>query len=461
MSPLLGLLVAASVSGDAALRHASALAALGPHPWGSPRNQAAAAYVAAQLRDAGLSAVELQPFERHGVQGANVIATLPAPGEEFVVIGAHHDTVAQAPGAYDDGGGVGVLIELARVLARDARRPRTLVFASFDGEESSAAGKGSTAGSRAYLERLGPRARSMVAAFAIDMSGWRGGRPVLHPIAYDDPRIAGRSVIAPAWLVRAALRGAREAGAPYAVGDPWLSWLYQPAVRTFRVRLYADDLSFLQAGHPSVFTSDSSFTAFYPDYHKATDTADKLDAGALARVGAGALGAVRALEVAPRGPAAEPHWFAAFGHVVSWPWLLGAGALALLPGLWRASRGSSLMLGVRVTGALLTAVLLWRQPVPALWVLLLPLVVLPWRRTRWTSLLALAPFLALLALGGAAWQRGMVDGFRLAPWEVGLGLAALVLAFLGLGGGGAWRRAGRGDPKPKGRGRGRGRNRPL
>ena len=459
MSPLLGLLVAASISGDAALRHASALAALGPHPWGSPRNQAAAAYVAAQFRDAGLSAVELQPFERQGVQGANVIATLPAPGEEFVVIGAHHDTVAEAPGAYDDGGGVGVLIELARVLAKQARRPRTLVFASFDGEESSATGKGSTAGSRAYVERLGPRARSLVAAFAIDMSGWRGGRPVLHPIAYDDPRVAGRSVIAPAWLVRAALRGASEAGAPYAVGDPWLSWLYQPAVRTFRVRLYADDLSFLQAGHPSVFTSDSSFTAFYPDYHKATDTADKLDARALERVGAGALGAVRALEAVPRGPAVEPHWFAAFGYVVSWQWLLVTGALALLPGLWRASHGSPLLLGVRLAQALLTAVLLFRHPVPALWVLLLPLLVLPLRRTLATSLVSLLPFLALIALGGAAWQRGMVNGFQLAPWEVGVGLAALVLAFLGLGGGDGWRRASRGEAKPKGRRRGR--NRPL
>ncbi len=459
MSPLLGLLVAASVSGDAALRHASALAALGPHPWGSPRNQAAAAYVAAQFRDAGLTAVELQPFERHGVRGANVVATLPAPGEEFVVIGAHHDTVAEAPGAYDDGGGVGVLIELARVLARDPPRPRTLVFASFDGEESSATGKGSTAGSRAYVERLGPRARSMVAAFAIDMSGWRGGRPVLHPIAYDDPRALGHSVIAPGWLVRAALRGSREAGAPYAVGDPWLSWLYQPGVRTFRVRLYADDLSFLQAGHPSVFTSDSSFSAFYPDYHKATDTADKLDAKALERVGAAALGAVRALEGVPRGSAAEPHWFAAFGYVVTWPWLLGAGALALLPGLWRASRGSSLLLGVRLSQALLTAVLLWRHPVPALWVLLLPLVVLPVRRTLVTSVVSLLPFLALMALGGAAWQRGMVGGFRLAPWEVGVGLAALVLSFLGLGGGGGFRRAARREPKPKGR-RGS-RNRPL
>jgi hypothetical protein len=458
MSSLLGLLLAASVSGDAALRRASALAALGPHPWGSARNQAAAAYVAAQLRDAGLAAVELQPFERQGVVGANVIATLPAPGEEFIVIGAHHDTVAEAPGAYDDGGGVGVLIELARVLARDARRPRTLVFASFDGEESSSAGKGSTVGSRAYLERLGPRARALVAAFLIDMSGWRGGRPVLHPIAYPDPRLSGRSVIAPAWLVGAALRASREAGAPYAVGDPWLAWLYQPAVRTFRVRLYADDLSFLQAGYPAVFTSDSSFTAFYPDYHKPTDTADKLDASALERVGTSALATVRALEKTPRGPAAEPHWFAAFGHVVSWPWLLGAGALGLLPGLWRAMHGSGLVVGVRVAQALLTALLLWRHPVPALWILLLPLLVLPFRRTWWTALVSLTPFLALLAIGAAAWQRGMLSGFWLAPWEVAVALAALGLAFLGLGGGLA-RRSARRDPKPPRRGRGR--NRPL
>jgi Zn-dependent M28 family amino/carboxypeptidase len=191
MSALLAVLLAASFDGQAALRHASSLAALGPHPLGSPRNQAAAAYVAAQMREAGLDGVELAAFESHGVQGTNVVGTLRAPGEEFVVIGAHHDTVPEAPGAYDDGGGVGVLLELARVLAADKQRPRTLVFVSFDGEESEATGKGSAVGSRAFVERLGPRARSLVAAFAVDMSGWRGGTPSLHPIAYADPRQGG------------------------------------------------------------------------------------------------------------------------------------------------------------------------------------------------------------------------------------------------------------------------------
>jgi hypothetical protein len=445
MSSLLALLLAASIDGQAALRHASALAALGPHAWGSPRNQAAAAYVAAQLREAGLEAVELQPFERHGVVGANVVGTLRAPGEEFLVIGAHHDTVPEAPGAYDDGGGVGILIELARVLAQDKQRQRTLVFVSFDGEEAESTGKDSAAGSRAFIERLGPRARSLVAAFAVDMSGWRGGSPSLHPIAYADPHESGRSVIAPAWLVRASLAGAREAGASLAVGDPWLSWLYQPAVRTFRVRLYADDLPFLQAGHAALFASDSSFSAFYPDYHKASDTADKLDAAALERMGQAVLGVVRSLERVARGSAREAEWFAAFGYVVSAPWLLALGVLSLVPGLRRGLRSGGVAIGARVVQALLFALLLWRHPVTALWILLVPQLLLPVARGWWAALLSLAPAFALVAIGLSAWYRGVLSGLWLVPWEIVALTVALVLAYSGLGG----RGSGRGPRRPK------------
>ena len=281
MTPALGLLLVAAIDGNAALRHAAALASLGPHSWGSPRNGAAALYVAAQLREAGLDEVELQRFERQGTPGTNVVATLRAPGEEFLLVTAHHDTAPAAPGAYDDGGGVGVLIELARVLASEPQRARTLVFASFDGEEAEVLGKDPAAGSHAYFERLGVRARSLVAVFDLEMCGFSRGRPLLHPIAYADPRRSGGQVIAPGWLVRAALTGSRQAGAEFVVGDPYLSWLYQPLVRTFRVRLYGDDLSFLQGGRAAIMASDSSFSAFYPDYHQATDTADRLDPAAL------------------------------------------------------------------------------------------------------------------------------------------------------------------------------------
>lgn len=440
MSLALALVLAASIDGEAALRHASALAALGPHPWGSPRNNAAAEYVAAELRQAGLVAVQLSGFEAQGTRGTNVIATLGGPSEELVVVCAHHDTAPDSPGAYDDGGGVGILIEIARVVAAQPLRARTFVFASFDGEEAWATGKGTTAGSRAWIERLGPAARRIVGVLAIEMSGWPGGTPVVHPIAYADPRRRGGTVVAPAWLVRAALDGARDAGSPLAVGDPWLSWVYQPAVRAFRVGLYGDDLSFLQAGIPALMVSDSSFSAFYPHYHQPTDTADRLDAASLARTGAAVLGAARALDRAPGRGGDEPAWFAGLGRVTgSWT-LLVLGAASVLPGLRAGFAVGGPGLGARLVQVVLFFVLLWRHTVPALFVLLLPNALLPMRRGRWGTILALAPLAAVVALGASAWWRGMVDGTWLAPWELAVLLGALVLAFLRPPGGKSARR---------------------
>jgi hypothetical protein len=430
MSLLLALALAASIDGEAALGHASALAALGPHPWGSARSEAAAQYVGAQLRDAGLTEVALHGFERHGIPGTNVIATLRGPIEEIVVVGAHHDTAPEAPGAYDDGGGVGILIELARVMAREPTRTRTFVFASFDGEEAWSTGKGRTAGSRAWIEQLGPEARRIAGVVVVEMSGWKGGTPVLHPIAYRDLRRAGRAVVAPGWLVRATLSGARAGGAPLGVGDPWLSWLYQPAVRTFRAGLYGDDLSFVQAGIPAVFVSDSSFTAFYPHYHQASDTADKLDASALERMGNSVLGALRALDGVPRGPSEDARWFAAFGRVAGPTVLVALAALSTLPG-WRTGlTGGGPVLLARLLQVTLFGLLFWRHPVPALWMLLLPNLLLPLGRARWATALALSPLAALLALGALAWHRGMVSGVWLAPWEIVVAILALTLAFV-------------------------------
>ena len=437
------VLSAAAFDGEAALRHAAALAALGPHPWGSPRAGAAAQYVAAQLRAAGLPDVTVQAFESRGRRGANVVGVLPGKSAELVVVGAHHDTAPDAPGAYDDGGGVGVLIETARVLSRVPARPRTLAFVSFDGEEARATGDWSiqdtlVAGSREYVRALGPRARDVAAAFVIEMCGWKGGTPVLHPIAYADPLLPSGYVVSPAWVVAAAQRGARQAGAPLGVGDPLISWLYQPTVRTVRARLYGDDLAFLQAGLPAVFVSDSSFTSFYPWYHQAADTADKLDAAALSRMGRAVVGAVEALAAAPRGPARQPHWFAAFGGVVTGPWVFALGIASLLPRIVRTAAARGIPAGLVLQVALF-GLLLWRHPVVTLWVFLLPNL-LAGVGGALLSAVALLPFAALAALCLGAWARGFVSGLWLAPWE--LLAAAVALALLWLTGGRA-RRAGR------------------
>jgi hypothetical protein len=119
--------------------------------------------------------------------------------------------------------------------------------------------------------------------------------------------------------------------------------------------------------------------------------------------------------------------------VLPWSYLVVLGAVSLLPGFARALRAGGLAPGVRAAQALLFAVLMWREPVPALFVLLVPLLLLPLARTWWTALLALLPTIALIALGASAWQRGAARGVWLAPWEIVLLFLALALAFLGLG----------------------------
>jgi hypothetical protein len=304
-----------------------------------------------------------------------------------------------------------------------------MVFASFDGEEAWWTGRTLVAGSREYVRALGPRARAIAAAFVIEMCGWKGGRPVLHPLAYEDPLAPGDFVISPGWVVAAALRGAQAHGAPFGVGDPLLSWLYQPGVRTVRVRLYGDDLALLQAGVPAVFAADSSFTGFYPWYHQPADTPDKLDAAALARMGQAVVGAVGALAAAPRGPAREPHWFAAFGRVFDARWLYAIGVASALVRLVRAALGGGVSAWALLQAAAFGPVL-WRHPVVAVWVFVLPNL-LAGGGGRLRNGVALAPLAALALLGLAAWFRGFTHGLWLAPWELALAAAALGLLWVG------------------------------
>ena len=422
------LLAAAAFDGQAALRHASALAALGPHPWGSPRALAAAQYVAAQFRDAGLADVRFQDFDTEGIHGVNVVGRLPGPGSEFVVVGAHHDSAPGAPGAYDDGGGVGVVIEAARVLARPRSRGRTIVFVTWDGEEARSTGGATTTGSRAFIKQLGASVRDMVAAVDVEMCGWKGGTPAVHPVPYADPLRPGRYHVVPGWAVGAAIRGARSAGAPLAVGDPLLSWLYQPAVRTLRVKLYGDDLSFVQAGLPALFLSDSSFTAFYPWYHQPTDTPERIEAPALARMGQAVLGIVDELSRAKRGPATDAQWFAAFGHAFGAPFLIALALLSVIPGFATASSRRDGAFGLRLFQAALFGVFFWRHPVPALWIFMLPNVVGGLPRKRGGVAIAVVPLLALVVLGTVAWRRGFAGGLWIAGWE--LAIAALAFALV-------------------------------
>jgi aminopeptidase YwaD len=138
-------------------RHASFLASdtLEGRQAGTRGGQAAAGYLAAELRKLGLSPAGAggdfrQPF---GANYANVVARRngsdPARRQELIVVGAHYDHVgygnasnSNGPfgvihnGADDNASGVSALLEIAQALSQDGVAPaRTVVFGFWDGEE--------------------------------------------------------------------------------------------------------------------------------------------------------------------------------------------------------------------------------------------------------------------------------------------------------------------------------------
>ncbi len=115
--------------------------------FGSDGNREAGEYLYARL--AGIPGLEV---EFQGGELNNVIATLPGSdntSDEVVVVGAHYDSrssdPARAPGATDNGCGVAIVLELARVMSRHPFN-RTVEFAFWNAEEDG------RYGSAAYAE---------------------------------------------------------------------------------------------------------------------------------------------------------------------------------------------------------------------------------------------------------------------------------------------------------------------
>jgi hypothetical protein len=102
---------------------------------------------------------------------SNVVATPPGfrPDRPHVIVGAHLDTVPQAPGAEDNASGVAVVLELARLAAAELTAP-PVVFVAFGAEEPRGPGDDlHHFGSRRLVQRMPPaQRRSLVAMVALD-----------------------------------------------------------------------------------------------------------------------------------------------------------------------------------------------------------------------------------------------------------------------------------------------------
>ena len=126
--------------------HVSMLAeTIGSRPIGSEANARARAYVIDQLRLYGYQ-VRVQetdaqrPDLGRTAHVSNIIASLGGQRPEAIGLVAHYDSAPESPGAADDGLGVAVVLETARVVAaRPDRRWTTFVLVT-DGEEASLMG---------------------------------------------------------------------------------------------------------------------------------------------------------------------------------------------------------------------------------------------------------------------------------------------------------------------------------
>jgi len=100
--------------------------------------------ILSQFKDYGVEAF-VQPFTANkkgsATKGQNIIGIIPGKNrkiignDSIIVVGAHYDTVSISPGIDDNGSGVVVLLELARMISKLPPLNHTVMFVGFDLEE--------------------------------------------------------------------------------------------------------------------------------------------------------------------------------------------------------------------------------------------------------------------------------------------------------------------------------------
>ena len=149
---------------------------IGNRPVGTPADERARTYVIEQLRLYGFEVRVQEADARRAEHGrtarvSNVIAVLPGRRTEAFGFVSHYDSSPDAPGATDDGLGVAVSLEAARVLAARSDRQWSLMVLVTDGEEAGLMGAAAlmtdrevTARLRAYinLESIGSAGPAML-----------------------------------------------------------------------------------------------------------------------------------------------------------------------------------------------------------------------------------------------------------------------------------------------------------
>ena len=294
---------------------------IGSRAVGTPENARARQYIFDQLQLYGYD-VRVQETDARrpdiGITAhvSNIIAVKPGAERAALGIVAHYDSVPEAPGAADDGLGVAVALEAARVLGARTDRRHTLMVLLTDGEEAGLMGAAGLATDRDVMDRL-------ATYLNIEATGDDGAAMLFE---------AGP---ANAWLLKPwARRAPRPRGASYGIE------IYRrlPNYTDFSI-LKRHDIPGLNFGA----VADS-----YP-YHTARDTPDRLTDRALLQTGENTVEtaiALDALDLRTRDGASNATFFDIGQTVaVTWgptlSWLVAVAALVSGMLAWFKTLGAS------------------------------------------------------------------------------------------------------------------------
>lgn len=145
------------------------LVGFGDRSVGSPGNKDVSEYLYKRLCGFGLTVV----FQ--GEEQRNVVALLRgtnAAPRDVLMVGAHYDSAKKSPGATDNGAGVAIVLEQARVLSAQ-QFPYDIKFAFWNAEETGGNG------SKAYVKEAVEKREPLAFYLNYDSVGFDSGQYLL------------------------------------------------------------------------------------------------------------------------------------------------------------------------------------------------------------------------------------------------------------------------------------------
>ena len=256
---------------------------IGSRAVGTAANARAREYIVDQLRLAGFEVRVQEADARRPELGttarvANIIATLPGTRREAIGVIAHYDSRPDAPGATDDGLGVAVALEAARVVAARERRQWSVMVILTDGEEAGLMGAAALVTDRDVMSRLSAYLQ-------------------VESIGSDGPALLFETGPGNRWLV-----------------DPWARHAPHPRGGSFAVEIYKhlpNDTDFSILRRDEIPGLNFAPVGDSYAYHTARDTPERLAPGTIRDTGENVvsiLAALDATDITQRSPDAGTYF---------------------------------------------------------------------------------------------------------------------------------------------------------